>query len=499
MELQFLGQTCACLQSAVWENKTEELTQEVRLSDGMADVGSILGAWGQILVRSKEWRDRQMSISGGVTAWAMYSPENGGMPETVEVWMPFHLHWDIPESKRDGNILVSCAVRSVDARSVSARRIMFRSVISVTGEGMIPSQMEVFMPCDVPEDVQLLTRSYPMRLPKEAGEKTFVLDEELNLSSDADDTCKLVRCCVQPEIVDKKIMADKAVFRGAAIVDMLCLCESGKVVKQSFEIPFSQFTELSGEYGPGATLWMNMALTSVEPELLADGVVRVKAGLIGQYTVHDTVQMNVVEDAYSTVRSVEPQSRILDVPAVLEEKQELIKAEQLVADDGFIPLDMGILLGQPEIYHENDSVSIELSGMFQCLGTGADNNYLTQNATWKGALELPSSQSSKVLAWAQPTGKPQAAQTADGVLLKQDILVDTRTVSKTGIPMITALTLGEMQEPNGERPSLILCRAGQNSLWELAKTHGSTMDAIRQLNGFADEPDGDKMLLIPVL
>lgn len=499
MELQFSNQACDCLQSAVWENKTEELTQEVRLSDGMADVGSILGAWGQILVRSKEWRERQMSISGGVTAWALYSPENGGMPETVEVWMPFHLHWDLPENKRDGTILVSCRVRSVDARSVSARRIMFRVVVSVTGEGMIPSQMEVYTPCDVPEDVQLLSRSYPMRLPKEAGEKTFVLDEELSFSADADDVCKLVRCCVQPEIIDRKIMADKAVFRGAAIVDMLCLCERGNVVKQTFEIPFSQFAELSGEYGPGATLWMDIALTSVEPELLEDGTVRVKAGLIGQYTVHDTVQLNVVEDAYSTARDVQPQNQILDVPAVLEEKQELIKAEQLLEGDGILPLDMGILLGQPEIYHENDMVSIEMSGLFHCLGTDTENNLRGQSAPWQNAMEIPAKQGTRVHAWMQPTGKPQVVQTADGILLKQDVLLDTRTVSQAGIPMITSLTLGEMQEPDAERPSLILCRAGDNSLWEIAKTHGSTVDAIRHMNGLTDEPSSEKMLLIPVL
>ena len=212
MELQFSNQGYDCLQSALWEDKTEELTQEYRLSDGMPDIGSMIGAWGQVMVRSKEWQDRKISVSGGVTAWAMYTPENGDAPESVEIWIPFRMQWELPQTNRDGSIIVSCKVKSVDARSVSARRILFRAVISVTGEALAPTQIQIYKPIDVPEDIQLLYKKYPMRLPIEAGEKAFVLDEELTLSVEADGATKLIRCCVQPEIIDKKIMADKAVL-----------------------------------------------------------------------------------------------------------------------------------------------------------------------------------------------------------------------------------------------------------------------------------------------
>jgi LysM repeat protein len=37
-----------------------------------------------------------------------------------------------------------------------------------------------------------------------------------------------------------------------------------------------------------------------------------------------------------------------------------------------------------------------------------------------------------------------------------------------------------------------------DSLWELAKETGSTMDAIRKANGLTQEPRQGQMLLIPV-
>jgi len=64
--------------------------------------------------------------------------------------------------------------------------------------------------------------------------------------------------------------------------------------------------------------------------------------------------------------------------------------------------------------------------------------------------------------------------------------------------MITGVELGEEKEPDANRPSLILRRAGHGRLWDIAKESGSTMDAIRKANGLQEEPAAGQMLLIPV-
>jgi hypothetical protein len=66
-----------------------------------------------------------------------------------------------------------------------------------------------------------------------------------------------------------------------------------------------------------------------------------------------------------------------------------------------------------------------------------------------------------------------------------------------GIPL-SALEIGDPVRPDPQRPSLILCRAGERSLWELAKQCGSTVDAICRANQLTGEPAADKILLIPV-
>ena len=82
--------------------------------------------------------------------------------------------------------------------------------------------------------------------------------------------------------------------------------------------------------------------------------------------------------------------------------------------------------------------------------------------------------------------------------MQADLQVDTQTVTAQKFPMLTGLKLGEIREKDPDRPSLILRRVGTDSLWQIAKQCGSTMEAIRKANGGEQELLPDTVLLIPI-
>ena len=93
----------------------------------------------------------------------------------------------------------------------------------------------------------------------------------------------------------------------------------------------------------------------------------------------------------------------------------------------------------------------------------------------------------------------QTMNAPEGLVFGTRLSVAMEIGAEQEFPMITALELGELQEPDQNRPSLILRRCGTDSLWELAKASGSTVAAIREANGLAGEPVAEQMLLIPVV
>ena len=95
-------------------------------------------------------------------------------------------------------------------------------------------------------------------------------------------------------------------------------------------------------------------------------------------------------------------------------------------------------------------------------------------------------------------GIPQAMPGSGNIGVSAEIPVQMFTTTSQGIPVVTGLNVEAQRTPDANRPSLILRRAGEDRLWDIAKVSGSTVDAIRKANGLEAEPAPNQMLLIPV-
>ncbi len=499
MQLQFQPTVHSCMQRVTWEVKNEEQTQEVRLPEAMPDAAQVLACWGQVVVRSKEWRGNGMSVSGGVMAWILYTPEGGMQAESIETWIPFQIRWDFPQTQHDGAIVASCLLRSIDARLVSARKLMLRTVLSAAGEALEPGKVEVYDPIELPEDIHIRKACYPVNLCKEAGEATFLLDEMLSWPPDVLDAEKLVYYHLFPEITEKKIMADKVVFRGTAHMQALCQCGDGQLKTCQFQFSFSQFAELEREYGPDAQVQILPAVTSLELERQEDGTMSLKAGMVGQYTVYDRAMLDVVEDAYSLKRPLTLETQPLTVLSVLENQNQAVEMQQQMDVEAMRAVDGTMFLGQPQQRRSENGVSMEIPGTFQLLYRDEDGHLQSKNQSWEHTDMVDAAEQTELLAMAVPMGFAKATLAGTDVQMRGDTCVALQTEGLLSLPMVTGMEIGEAVTPDPNRPSLILRRPAGQSLWEIAKESGSTVDLILGANQLTEEPLDDRLLMIPVV
>ena len=332
MELKFEKNECRHLRLAAWEVKRQEQTQEVKLPEELPDVGRVLGCWGQPVLRSKEWRSGGMNAAGGVMTWTLYAPEDGTEPRCIQAWIPFQLKWEFPQTDREGTMNVTVRMRSADARTVSARRLMVR--VSVIGQGIAADsgQTPLYEPENVPADVMLRRGKYPVTLPVEAGEKILQLDEELNMPAGFVGTEKLLRYEMRPQIREQKMIGDRMVYRGTALLHLLMMNDGGRLSSTDLEIPFSQYVDLDNDH-QDASAQIDLALTGLEAEQTGEGRLRVKAGFAVQYIIWQRKMLELVEDAYSTRRDMVLFEESVTLPMLLEVKEEAVSGEQMMNVD----------------------------------------------------------------------------------------------------------------------------------------------------------------------
>ena len=498
MQLEFQKQPLRYLAAGFREVKNTEVTQEIRLSEGMPDIGRVLATWGQVILRSKQWQGTGANVTGGVMTWTLYVPEDSTEPKSVECWIPFELKWDAPQVNREGPMMVFPLLRFADSRSISARKIMVRAGVAALAQGFYPEQSEIAAAAEVPEDVQLLKNTYPLEMAVEAGEKIFTSDEEIHMDPSATPE-KMLSGTVLPEVTETRVISDKIAMKGRMKIHLLCRYAEGKLQSTDHELTFSQLIQLDEAYGPEAWVDIQMAVTNLEADMAEPGRVRIKVGLTAQYVVTDRKDLELVQDAYSTRRSVEADMTSLELPVILEDRMETVTAEQLLPGQFGMTVD-GVFL--PDFPHQRRNgihVELEIPGLFQSLLYGEDSALQGVNARWEGHFSLAADGDTKIVASVQSQGAVQNVTTGDGLRQESQMHLHLQSHTRQQIPMVTGLELGAVTEPDGDRPSVVVTVGGAEPLWDLAKRCGSTVAAIRAANGLEGEPVKERMLLIPVI
>ena len=490
MELEFEGKTVRCLKNLRLDTQEVEQTQEVRISDDMPDIGSIICAWGQCMLRGKDWRADSVGVNGGVMAWVLYNPADGGEPKVLSAWLPMQCKWNMDSSGQEGILRAAWHLKGVDGRMLSARKIMVRANAAVQAEVWMPHDAMLYQPQDIPVDIQLLQKEKTLRFYKEAGEKIFVAEDELR----AADMEKPICFSIQPVVNEQAVVGGKAVFRGETKVHMVYQGMDGMLHSQDQSAPFSQFSDLDRDYDKEALVSVIPVVSNLETEQ-TEGGIRVKASLVMQYAISDQEQVQFVCDAYSPLRSVDCKFSSHAIPAEAGREESFVDYCVDIPQRLGQMVDMTIrpVLGTP--LRTQDGVEGRIYGNMQFVYYDEAGNLTSETQSmedvWRTAADNDMAVNTVVKTVEQPRMEGMQATGRIHLDMTQLMAEETKTV--------TGLECGQLQRPDPGRPSLILRRAGGQSLWSLAKGSGSTVDAIRKANGLTGEPVADQMLMIPVV
>jgi len=495
MDIQFEQKTIKCLHTILQQTAIREETQELRLPDQLPDVGRIMGCYGQYVVRGKEWRSNGMSVSGGIMVWVLYIPEGSATPVSLESWIPYQHKWDFPESQRDGFICVQPSILAMDARSVSARKIIVRATVGLMAKAQNMAHENYYVPDAPDEDIQLLKHTYPMELPMEFGEKVLTIEETIPLGDSHPNVEQILCFELSPVIEEHKVMVTRLVYKGKGNLHLLYLSD-GKVHSWDGQVSFSQYADLDREYTNHSSARIQPVMTNLEVDYL-DGALAVKASAAVQFTIFDRFMMEVVEDAYSTKRSVETSKKSWAMPVQLQSITQNMELQQSISEPVGQVVDIHSFLQEPLI-SRSDTTVLDVEGDMNVLYYDMEGELQGYSAKAHSSMPMMTDDDAFLCANVRLESPGSWKASGEGLTVMQQVVATLDFTSKNGPEMVYELNVGEQQEGNPDRPSIIIMRCKDQVLWDIAKESGSTVDAIREVNHLDGDPEPGQLLLIPV-
>lgn len=482
-----------------------EETVEVIVPDAQPDILRILDTDGMAFLRSKDSNAGRVSVTGVAELTVLYVPESGSGVRKLSVNMPFSASAEGADITSELLITAKLSIASADARTVNPRKVVVRTEIVCEAALYLPQSVYNTSPRDR-EDVYFKTDSKSLRLPAAVNEKTFIFTDEAHLPAGAADIGEILRSSTTLWVESVKAVGSKAVLKGSAQTGVLYESRDGRMCRETVSTPFSQIVDMDAS-GELVDFDVRLCLTGVYvSQNHMDGAetdaLTIEIHAVAQCVAYADMTADIVADAYSSKFRLSAVSARCEFECVdsRETRSTAVSCSVPVAGRAGDVLDVLVRQGPASVQQGADGKVCAASMGVTVIYRDAGGEILSASKRIDFEQELGTSSDD-----AEVSVKPAGdifTSLADGAIEVRIPLEMTVTgINYLSFDRIESVELDEDSPLDvSELPSLTVTRAGRGrDLWELAKSHMSTIPLIREVNGLADdaEPEEGRVLLIP--
>ena len=502
MELTFQNQTYHYLRNTIRDTRFQEETTDIIVPDSYPDIASIADSSADAVLRGKDCRDGSLTVAGGVKGTILYIPEDQSHPRNLDVYIPFSVKFDHPSMKADSQVICSLRVRSVDAKMINSRKAMLRVNLGCEICAYEGAAEELYELKDVPQELQIKTATYHTVLAQETGEKSFSVNDMLEIPTGKPSVLQIYRFHCRPELTDEKLIGNKAVFKGVLRCRMLYLSDNYRIYNYEENLPFSQYCELHGDYDD-ENICTHISVTGydVDQAGLTDGrQIPVSINLLAQCVVSAQRDITVIEDAYTTSGMLQPQWAEVPFDGVLDHQNQLQALRHRLSGELREVLDTQVYWDYPEILRNADHTSIKVPATIRIVGYNNDDILCSLFGKSEIKHELILSENAFCHVIAVPVGEDIAAAEGRETEAKCSVRLCISCFSKEKLKMLCGGAILDANEDGSDIPSVIVrpVEAGV-ALWDLAKQYGTTVTDIQSANQLSGEVLSENMTwLLPI-
>ena len=498
MELQFQQKPLSYLRRVQRKSGTQEESAEIIVPDRLPDISRILNVDARACMREKECRQGSAIVSGGIFAVALYADEEGSTPQKLDVYLPFTVRVDHSDISENSNILFTAEISSVEASVINSRKVRLSVAIRYCLTVYAPST-EDFYCCDQkPDGFQTKESSYILRLPSAYAERTFAVTDGLLLPAQ-DTPANVFFVRTSADITEKRIVGNKAVFKGAVNCYASYLTDDGRYGTQSLQIPFSQFCEMPDSYDEAAVLFADIVVSDCRWETVSNpDSMEANVILTAQCLVSTPVAITVVDDAYCLNCDFEAQLKQYAFDTRLDLQTQTDTVRTFLEADAREVLDANVLLSAPIVQREDGAASVRVPSTAEVLYRDENNQLQCGRIRYESVFSCEINDSASMEPEVTLCSGVSAAPNGNGIDIRYSVCL---TCESTARWAQSAVVGGEITERNDDenRPQLIAKRVeGRQDLWDIAKAYNTTVDRICSANDLDTTWYADGYLLIPM-
>lgn len=508
MEYKLLQQAVS-LNETVFDSSVEQSVDcDLTLPDYCPVIQRILKCQVTPQISAYQTVGDRLTVDGFAMIRLFYTDEGNKAVRCYEYQTPYSKSVEIKAAAENACIAVSTEMQYVNCRAVSQRRVDIHGAFFVKVKITACRDENIIVGVEG-GGMQLRKTETAVSSVTGEAQRQFTVSEVLELGAAKPAVQQIIRCSATAILRDFKMITNKLLLKGELSVKTL-YCADG--LDSSLEIaensiPISQIIDMEG-IDDGSACEVRLSVMSFEMQTKTDAsgearLLDASAKLNASIRATKMTEVTVITDAYSTQCELNTQTKSLDFEKLLESFHDTSLCRKTV-DVGAVDsvLDVWCDSVTHTAVQEESALFIRGTAVVCMLAIAADGSpvYIEKALDFEYKRELKISGERVVC---RPCvcvlASDYTLSGSDRLDLRLELGIDASVFVTNSVKIISQLSLDETRAKPADTAALTIyfAEAGE-TVWNIARSYNTTVDAIIEENELKDEIVREKsMLLIP--
>lgn len=493
----------------VCESAAEQsLDADIALPDYCPEIQRILKCTVTAGITSVQNNSGRVTADGNAVIRIIYVGDNGKISGYEQ---SYPVQKFIESSKITSDSAVSVSVRTdyVNCRAVNPRRIDIRAMLSFCFKAVKKRDDEILCSSDG-AGIQTLATEYDFASLTGVCEKSFSIGEVLEIPDGKSPVSRIMNISACAVANDLKIINNKALVKGECTVKIYYIGENScEVESAEHSMPISQIVELEG-LNENSLCSVRLSVCSCEGIVKADSsgdmrLIDIDARISVCIVAFDEMPINLIGDAYSTEYEVRNTPKSMELLS-FNGKFDTAFTNKIVLESIGVSVDCVLAVWCTDLRYnftaKDDKCIVSGTYLATVIYKDTENNMavIQKPVDFDCSVKMNGKSERIVCHGSAQISACSCAVSGDSRLeLKTEILISGIILSSEIKKYIGTIEISSDSARREKDCALTIyyCEKGE-SIWNIARRYGTTVDAIMNENGIAcDVTENDGMMLIP--
>ncbi len=461
--------------------------------DSKPDILNTICTSGVVSIYKKEAQEGKVRIDGAVNTYIMYMPD--GTEDTVRglnTSIDFSANINIPNCNDGMSVISNISVKSIEAKVINGRKVGIKATLELNLKVYLNEDVEVINEIQDENDIQILKEDLKVNSLVGQGETKIYAKDNIQIDN-MDNLAEVLKAQICLVDKDIKISYNKVLAKSEAEIRIMYLTEDNRINTINYKIPVVGFIDIQNVTEENiCDVEYEIRNIIIKPNSQEEHSIYVEVEIEVICYVYEEKQINLIQDMYSTTQNLNFEKKQI---MTMTHKQNVTNIKQIREKvnfndaEGLNLIDVDIT---PAILNENkinSKILYEAELNMRFIFQNSRTQIITKEAKIPFDYTIENLQNGESLntnCSIEVKNQDFIIQDGGDINCNIDVQANTNMYRTANLNMIDSI------EENGEREEqdysivIYVVRKG-DTLWNIAKEFGSTVDGIARVNGIEDK------------